>query len=217
MIGRVWLTGAMLALATGAAAQPGGPPGAPRFLFISPSGEPFRTEDGLGDWFAGADADHDGRLSLAEFRADAARYFKVLDADSSGIIDGFEIQNYERVRVPEIRGAGFNDPLPGGGRGRPTSPRAENGAMSEGTRIPRGGGPRGQPIRREGAARFSLLNEPQPVAGSDGDLDGRVNLDEWTRAATKRFNILDKAKTGKLTRDDLPPLPGEPARKPSGR
>ena len=59
---------ALALLALPAAAQPGPPGGAGR-LFISPAGEPFRGGGGLEAWFARADADHDGTLILAEFRA----------------------------------------------------------------------------------------------------------------------------------------------------
>ncbi|MFI4950775.1 MAG: hypothetical protein ACHP7A_07020, partial [Caulobacterales bacterium] len=59
-------------------------------LFISPSGEPFRGENGLGDWLTRADADHDGAVTLAEFRADALHFFKVLDVNGDGVIAGFE-------------------------------------------------------------------------------------------------------------------------------
>src|SRR5215471_7773530 len=39
-------------------------------MFISPMGEPFRPvgrdDDGLADWFRGADANHDGQLTIEE-------------------------------------------------------------------------------------------------------------------------------------------------------
>src|SRR6185437_11107947 len=85
-----------LALALAACASDEARParGGPRpvRLFISPSGEPFRGEDGLGRWLAQADTDHDGSVDLAEFRADARHSFQVLDANHDGVIDGFEMQ-----------------------------------------------------------------------------------------------------------------------------
>ena len=42
-----------------------------------------------------------------------------------------------------------------------------------------------------------LLDEPEPVSGADFDLDGRVSLDEWMRAADRRFDLLDADKTGR--------------------
>jgi len=211
-----------LALALGACASdeakpvPGGPK--PVRLFISPSGEPFRGEDGLGRWLAQADTDHDGSVDLAEFRADAKHSFQVLDANHDGVIDGFEMQAYERDIVPEIGVLSFDAGPPagrvpgrgGGGGGRRGGGMGRGGGGGQGdasappkdTRV-RGAG-------REGAARYSLINEPQPIAAADADLDGKVTLAEWMAITDRRFAKLDPLKTGKLTRESLlhpPPRP----------
>jgi hypothetical protein len=202
-------------------------------LFISPAGEPFRGANGLAAWFAGADTDRDGSLRYAEFEADAMRFFKVLDANHDGVIDAFEIQAYERERVPEIgadaleEGYGINPRgrgggQGGGGQGGGGRRGGDGGGGGGGSR--RGGGQSGQatqPITpptppadvqpragREGAARFGLLNEPQPVANADEDVDGRVSLTEWKHATQRRFDRLDRAKTGKLILSDLLLPPG---------
>jgi hypothetical protein len=70
---------------------------------------------------------------------------------------------------------------------------------------------------REGAARYSLINEPEPVANADENVDGKVSLEEWRHATARRFAALDKAKTGRLTLDGLkgkvpPPPKAQPAR-----
>jgi hypothetical protein len=167
-----------------AQAQPAkGPPGADGPLFVSPAGEPFRGGDGLAAWFSGADADHDGALTPAEFRADALRFFKTLDTDGDGAIDGFEVQRYEAQVAPEITAIVLDGARPARGR-------------------------REMQLGRQGAARFGLLNTPHPVRAGDLDLDGRVTEAEWVRATARRFDLLDKAKAGKLTMETLrPPAP----------
>lgn len=178
-----------------AASERGGPgrhagdkPSPQAQLFISPAGEPFRGSDGLEAWLTGSDSDHDGGLSAAEFKADARRFFTLLDADHDGVLDAFEIQAYERERVPEID-ANIID---------------EGGLSGGGWRFGRRRGDAATPrTGREGAARYSLINEPQPVAAADQDLDGKVTQAEWVGAADRRFARLDRFKTGRLTRESL--------------
>jgi hypothetical protein len=197
-----------------------------RRLFISPSGEPFRGGGGLAAWFAGADADHDGAITPAEFQADALRFFRVLDANHDGVIDGFEIQAYEHDIAPEITATvadGGPDQAPatangqgrgggggmgggrggrgGGGRGGGGRGGGQGGGQGGGRGDGGGGAPAG--AGREGAARYSLLNEPEPVAIADENLDSRVTLEEWKHATARRFALLDKLKTGRLTLDGL--------------
>jgi hypothetical protein len=225
MVRRLLLAAVFLGLASAAAAQPQNapiietygreapPPPGPRVrLFMSPMGEPFRGPDGFGTWLAGADADHDGAVTLAEFRADAERFFHVLDTDGNGYIDGFEMQAYERERVPEIASMGVEDPRSGrrgrGGKrgGPPPQAPAETGKAGAGQPAAfKAGG-------RDGAARFSLLNIPQPVAQADEDWNGRITRLEWDHAATRRFALLDKAHAGRLTRDSLQPSSADKSR-----
>jgi hypothetical protein len=171
-------------VAGGALAAPPAPAQSPQ-MFLSPSGEPFRPTpekpSGFDAWFDQADTDHDGSLDKGEFRADARRFFKTLDTDGDGVIDGFEIQAYEHQIVPELIAA----------YEAPTSVFA----AAERDRRERKGG------RRGGIQR--LLNEAEPVSGADLNLDGKVTLDEWLRATDERFDLLDTAKTGRLTREAL--------------
>jgi hypothetical protein len=203
----------------------GGPPPAGeahmrRGLFISPSGEPFRGGDGLAAWFAGADADHDGAVTWAEFDADSERFFRRLDANGDGVIDGFEISAYEQTIAPEITalegerppgaqsgeaprrgggGMGGGGGRRGGGMGRHGGGMGRGGGAGGGA--PDGGQPAG--AGREGAARYSLIKEPEPVANADENVDGKVSRAEWAHATARRFAILDKQKTGRLTLDEL--------------
>lgn len=150
-------------------------------LFISPFGEPFRTASGLSDWFAGADADHDGLLTLKEFTADGLRFHARLDADGDGRIDGFENGAYENEVAPEI--------LP------------QSAAFRPGLEGPGAPAPRAQGL--DGASSFGLLDEPQPVRGADRNYDGRITREEQENAAARRFSLLDDAGRGQLA---LPPL-----------
>lgn len=179
-------------------------------VFLSPSGEPFRGGRDepyvAGVWFARADADHDGRLTPAEFRADALRFFRVLDVDHDGVIDGFEVQAYEQTVAPEIQ------PRIGGLRGGEGTDETlfsdrDRGAGRGGRR----GGGAARPQRQyagdrrpEGASLFGVLNEPEPVTAADADLDGRVTLAEWTARTDRRFALLDTAGRGYLTLAGLP-------------
>lgn len=200
---RVIAAAAVLLSALPAMAQPAGPPhhrgggpegqegpGGGQHLFISPAGEPFRGEGGKSKWFAGADTNHDGVLTLNEFRDDAMRFFKVLDVNGDGQIDGPENSLYETKVAPEITRLEFMGGGPSGGFQRPMIKRSN---------------PKAEP--RTGAARYSMLNEPQPVRGADADLNQRVSAEEWAKAAKRRFEILDTDKDDKLTLETLPGRP----------
>jgi hypothetical protein len=63
----------------------------------------------------------------------------------------------------------------------------------------------------QGAARYALLNIPEPVAGADADFDRAVTLAEFRQAAIQRFQLLDTKRQRKLILADLkgfvPPRP----------
>src|SRR5262249_21769598 len=79
------------------------PPPVPRHwgpIFVSPMGKPFHADrggDALAMWFAEADQNHDGYLTLDEMQADAARFFATLDTNHDGEIDPEETDHYEQV------------------------------------------------------------------------------------------------------------------------
>lgn len=218
-----------LTLLCGAAdAQPWGrrppgdepPPGGPSHrLFISPSGEPFRQEDAVQVWFTRADTNHDGALSREEFRADALQAFSLFDQNGDGVIDGFETARYENEIAPEISHT-FPDREPprGGGPGAEGGPppSGRGGEPGGRRRGPDGGGSPAVGGRREGAARFSHLDIPEPIRAADLNLDWKVTREEWLKAADKRFAMLDVKALGRLTLEDLPPLPdqGPPGERP---
>lgn len=177
-----------------------GPMGGGPQLFISPAGEPFRAPPSapypVQAWFDGADANHDGALSRDEFVADSLRFFAVVDVDHNGVIDGFEVSNYETRIAPEIIGG--------------AAPSMRRGPMGQG---PEGGdddSPRRRPSGTnvlQGAALFGLIAEPEPVMASDGNFDRRITKDEAIKAAKTRFALLDANKDGVLKLDELPKTP----------
>jgi hypothetical protein len=210
---RLFAAGLATALLVGAAvAQPdaqtaGQPkPAQPPRIFLSPSGEPFRLSPAVPDplkaWFDQADANHDGVVDRFEFRADAARFFKTLDENGDGVVDGFEASDYEHKVAPELAEQAegrlpgqFGPSQDGSGNARPRKgePRTEPH---------REGGDTGQ--NRGPARRIAqLIDEPEPVTGADFNLDSHITMEEWMRATDRRFDLLDTAKTGRLTLDQL--------------
>ena len=178
-------------------------------LFISPAGEPFRAPPGapypIADWFAGADANHDGALSRDEFVADAVRFFGVVDADHNGVIDGFEVANYEQRIAPEIIGGAAPGSMRRGPRGLGAGQDDSgpvDGDMAPSVRRR----PQGTNVL-QGASLFGLIAEPEPVMAADGDFDRRITRDEAIKAARTRFALLDTDKDGLLKLAELPKTP----------
>jgi len=222
---------AVLAACAGDDGPPRGGPGghhdeAPEMLFISPMGEPFRAKPPapypVEAWFKGADANGDGKLDLAEFEADAVRFFHVLDITKDGVIDHREVYYYEHITVPEMLGQQF------GALRRATAPNyfqlAQYGGGGGGGMGGGGGGGMGggggapppmsggdssssprmtdQPL--VGAAAFGLLADPEPVQGSDIRLTGNITLSDFKTRADQRFELLDRTHRGYLTLAELP-------------
>ena len=134
-------------------------------LFISPCGEPFMAPKKdpypVVKWFNGADANHDGKLDIDEMRNDAARFFKVLDRDSDGVISNLEVNYYEYRIAPQILSS-------------PTG-ALETGIVRVSMQTPSSVtpispvAPGGDPVIRDelnpnqGAVYYSLFREPEPV------------------------------------------------------
>jgi hypothetical protein len=182
---------------------------------MSPSGEPFRAPRGepypVAVWFARANAAHDGKLTRKEFIADAEAFFAKLDVNHDGVIDGFENQDYEQKIAPEILprlghlnavDAGYDADAPGVGRQAGTPRHRRGGGQQQ-----RGGGGRSGGPSYEGAAPYSMINEPQAVMGADTNFDGRITLEQWRKVAGERFDLLDKKKQGYLMLAELPKTP----------
>lgn len=198
-------------------AQESGPPiivtGSPWAPFVSPMGEPFRSrsagDDPFARWFHQADGNQDGMLTAVEMRADAARFFQALDSNRDAAIDSDEIVFYEQEIAPEVQ---VNSTW---------KLSREEAAAQSSSRADREGGRRGNDIDGyqihglQGAARYGLLNLPQPVVGADADFNRKVTLDEFSRAASYRFQLLDSKGAGRLTLVELEML--VPTRPKAGR
>jgi hypothetical protein len=162
--------------------------------FISPMGEPFRTPNGgveaYARWFGRADRNRDGFIDSTEMLADADRFFAKLDTNHDGAIDPDELAKYEWEVAPEIQ---VNNKLK-----RPRSQMAAEPPPESET-----GEPRIEKVKRErfrdnpydpyglqGAARYALLNMPEPVAAADLDFNRLITHAEFRQAAMDRFAIL---------------------------
>lgn len=161
--------------------------------FIAPSGQGFSAPAGapwpVALWFAAADADADGRLTRAEFIADAQRFFARLDSNGDGELDGFEVAAYEREVLRPLRPA-------------PAPPAQQGGSAPVGA-------PRAAPPRTAGW--WGLVDAPQPVKAADSDVNARVTAAEYQKLLLARFAALDPANLGYLTLATLPETPAQKA------
>jgi Ca2+-binding EF-hand superfamily protein len=198
--------------------------------FISPMGEPFRSRPGDKApeevWFERADANGDGKITRAEFMADAGRFFRTLDVNHNDEIGPEEIEHYEEDIAPEVRTGGFDLPVPGAGAGGGGGHHRGGGGGGGSRRHGGGGGGHSaadeegtsssdtpSPAEHydassEGGARYSYLDLPEPVAAADTNFDRGVSPREFADAAHQRFDALDLNHDGVLTRDELPHLGG---------
>jgi len=191
----------LLAAAAGSADRPINVVGHAWAPFISPMGEPFRarsaTDDTLARWFNQADRNHDGQITPDEMRADADRFFATLDSDRDGAIGPEELIHYEWELAPDVQLSSRLRRQPG-----EAAPKAvEDSSEDPFARRQRRG--RGEPDwlsgGLQGAARYGLLNMPEPVAAADADFDRAISRAEFEQAALERFRLLDIGHRGSLT------------------
>lgn len=199
---------AMLAPAAGAPVAPSTPimvTGHSWAPFISPMGEPFRahsaTDDTLADWFRQADRNGDGVLTSDEMVADAERFFAILDSNHDGQIDPDELAHYEWEVAPDIQVMARTRRAPGQPAPVARQKNAEGsyGRAGRHRRDAEDATTLGTNGALQGAARYALLDMPEPVAAADTDFNRAITLEEFRAAAVARFQLLDRAHTGKLT------------------
>ena len=165
--------------------------------FISPMGEPFRArttaDDTLARWFAEADRNHDGILTVDEMQADADRFFTTLDTDHDGEIGPEELVHYEWEVAPEIQVNSRTRRQPGeqSASSQQKGESDDRGIERRGRRARNSGG-------LQGAARYGLLNIPEPVAAADSDFNRGISRSEFREAAVARFQLLDTSHQGRL-------------------
>jgi len=168
--------------------------------FISPMGEPFRPpssgEAPIARWFVQADRNRDGMLTADEMLADADRFFARLDSNKDGQIDPDERRTYELEIAPEIQVN--SDWRQARGQDKPKHDD-HDGYHASGL---------------QGAARYGILNIPQPVASADADFNRAVTLAEFRQAAAYRFKLLDGSEQGWLA---LPALEERLPIRPKGK
>jgi Ca2+-binding EF-hand superfamily protein len=173
--------------------------------FISPMGEPFRartaTDDTLARWFSQADRNHDGLLTPGEMQADAERFFAVLDSDGDGEIGPEELIHYEWELAPDIQLSSRLRRRPG--EAAPAKAAEDGEQLAKDRRYRRGDGEPDSLSGLQGAARYGLLNMPEPVAAADADFNRAISRTEFQQAALARFQLLDSDRRGALTLDAL--------------
>ncbi|HTG79849.1 MAG TPA: hypothetical protein VL553_09645, partial [Sphingomicrobium sp.] len=144
----------------------------------------------------------DGVLTADEMQADADRFFMRLDSNHDGQIIPDEIKAYEYEIAPEVqvnsnwkrpRGEAAPEPKPGRDHLSGNDWGRRPGDQHDGYRAD----------GLQGAARYGLLNLPQPVMSADADFNRAVTQSEFRQAASYRFKLLDQRGQGRIALAEL--------------
>ena len=183
---------------------------APINVFYSPCGQPFRAKITapypVVDWFKQADKDKDGKLDHGEFMADTTAFFKILDRDGDGVLNTYEVEYYERILAPEIIGQRFRQSLNTPARARMWLARQniDPGAVANSSDDDNNKPKIKADESGDGAAPYSLLVSPEPVAAADRSFAGRITKADFLRLADLHFTTLDRDQDGYLSLAKLP-------------
>lgn len=194
--------GALLFLAAPAVAAAQEP--SPGRLFISPMGQPFQGDDPMQAWITAADADHDGRVSLAEFAADASAFFAHVDANQDQSLTSVESTALLRREAPQVLSPDYAGPPidphqgPPGRQHHARDDRPDNPSNSA-SLIWNHPGPSAHHAQLIGAARFGLFDVGDLVMSCDTDFSRRVTMQEFSVCAAQRFSEIDADHDGAIT------------------
>ncbi|MFZ2870539.1 hypothetical protein [Zavarzinia sp.] len=132
------------------------------------------------NWVARADTNKDGAVDLGEAKADARRFFAMVDADNNGVVTPSELTDYRIKTYPAEYRRSIATPLP------PTGAPVKTPG---GTELP-------DPEKR----RYLLTPATTDlVMAADADLDFRVTLDEVVAKMTERGAKLDDNGDGRIS------------------
>jgi hypothetical protein len=169
----------------------------PTSMIYSPNGEPLNGGrlgrptclQAMSTWFARVDTDHVGRLSHAEFMADATAQFARMDIDHNGYLLPEEL---ERYRLPYRQDASPSN------SGPYQTAESDN---SGGHRHGRHGSGSGNNSQSNGSSGSSV--ELDPVMSADVHNTFRVTPEDFLAQAERNFVELDINHDGSISLDEL--------------
>ncbi len=132
------------------------------------------------DKFDQIDQNHDGAVSLDEFKADSARIFESFDQNHDGVIDESELMNPPPREEPPRGGEPRN--------GQPPPERRDDGF-----------GRKDQSFGRDG----NKPHLPPFFKNAEANGDGKITRAEFDADTPNRFAEMDKNHDGVLSRDEM--------------